>query len=141
MKPTSGLWVKQHQKILLLLILLLVIIVLSIFVGRYPKPFWMPIQVLMEDSMAQRLVWLLRLTAHSNRGITGSYPGSLWYSPANDFSQPDCGARISWGFTRSSFWSCGSDLVVGWWKTDGRTIGVDICVAGIGRVIYSGTHN
>ena len=72
MKPTSGLWVKQHQKIFLLLILLLVIVALSIFIGRYPKPFWMPIHVLIEDDMAQRLVWLLRLPRILTAALLGA---------------------------------------------------------------------
>ncbi|MDO9088312.1 MAG: iron ABC transporter permease [Anaerolineaceae bacterium] len=72
MKPTSGLWVKQHQKIFLLLILLLVMMAASIFIGRYPKPFWMPIHVLIEDDMAQRLVWLLRLPRILTAALLGA---------------------------------------------------------------------
>jgi iron complex transport system permease protein len=61
MIASKGLWAKQHRRILILLILLLGILGLSVFVGRYPKPFLMPLQVLIEDSMAQRLVWNLRI--------------------------------------------------------------------------------
>ena len=61
MNITKGIWAKQYQLILFLLILLIIILALSIFIGRYPKPFWMPLEVLVEDTLAQRLVWLLRL--------------------------------------------------------------------------------
>ena len=40
---------------------LLVVLILSIFVGRYPKPYWMPPQLLFQDDMAQQLVVSLRL--------------------------------------------------------------------------------
>jgi iron complex transport system permease protein len=40
---------------------LLVVLTLSIFVGRYPAPYWMPPQLLGQDEMAQRLVLSLRL--------------------------------------------------------------------------------
>jgi iron complex transport system permease protein len=37
------------------------VVVLSIFIGRYPAPYWMPPQLLSQDEMAQRLVVSLRL--------------------------------------------------------------------------------
>ncbi len=40
---------------------LLVVLILSTFVGRYPKPYWMPPQLLWQDDMAQQLVMSLRL--------------------------------------------------------------------------------
>lgn len=40
---------------------LLVVVALSIFIGRYPAPYWMPPELLGRDEMAQRLVWSLRL--------------------------------------------------------------------------------
>lgn len=40
---------------------LLVLISLSLFVGRYPAPYWMPIDRLLEDPLAQRLILTLRL--------------------------------------------------------------------------------
>jgi ABC-type Fe3+-siderophore transport system permease subunit len=72
MNSTRSLWAKQYQRILILSILLLIIVALSIFIGRYPKPFWMPIQVLLEDSMAQRLVWLLRLPRILTAALLGA---------------------------------------------------------------------
>ena len=33
----------------------------SIFIGRYPEPFWMPLRVLQEDPLARQLVLRLRL--------------------------------------------------------------------------------
>ena len=72
MKPSKGLWAKQHQRLLLLLILLLVMIAASIFIGRYPKPIWMPFQVFMEDSMSQRLVWLLRVPRILTAALLGA---------------------------------------------------------------------
>lgn len=61
MIASKGLWAKQNRRILILLILLLGILGLSVFIGRYPKPFLMPVQLLFEDSLAQRLVWNLRI--------------------------------------------------------------------------------
>ncbi len=40
---------------------LLVVLILSIFVGRYPAPYWMPPRLLFQDDMAQQLVLSLRL--------------------------------------------------------------------------------
>jgi len=72
MSIIKGIWAKQYQRLLLLLILLLIILVLSVFVGRYPKPFWMPLQVLIEDTMAQRLVWMLRLPRILTAALLGA---------------------------------------------------------------------
>jgi len=44
-----------------LVLALLILIALSIFVGRYPKPYWMPPDLLWQDSLAGRLVLTLRL--------------------------------------------------------------------------------
>ncbi len=41
--------------------LLFVTIGLSLFLGRYPRPYWMPLRLLWEDPLAQRLVLNLRL--------------------------------------------------------------------------------
>jgi iron complex transport system permease protein len=40
---------------------LLLLTALSLFVGRYPAPYWMPLMRLLEDPLAQRLVLILRL--------------------------------------------------------------------------------
>jgi len=72
MSIIKGIWAKQYKRLLLLLILLLIILVLSVFVGRYPKPFWMPLQVLIEDTMAQRLVWMLRLPRILTAALLGA---------------------------------------------------------------------
>ena len=53
---------KQADKLLLFLgLLLAVVFILSVFIGRYPEPFWMPLSVLLEQSLAQKLVFSLRL--------------------------------------------------------------------------------
>ncbi len=44
-----------------LLALFLIVCALSIFIGRYPAPVWMPLRLLTEDALAQRLVLNLRL--------------------------------------------------------------------------------
>ena len=44
-----------------LIVLLLGLAGLSLFVGRYPSPIWMPPQTLLHDPLAQRLVLNLRL--------------------------------------------------------------------------------
>ena len=41
--------------------LLLVSVGLSVFIGRYPAPYWMPPRLLVEDLLAQRLVLNLRM--------------------------------------------------------------------------------
>ncbi len=45
----------------LLLLGLLMVFLLSLFIGRYPQPYWMPIRLLTEDELARRLVLSLRL--------------------------------------------------------------------------------
>ena len=44
-----------------LLLLAALSIGLALFVGRYPRPIWMPFELLWDDQMAQRLVLNLRL--------------------------------------------------------------------------------
>lgn len=44
-----------------LLVLVALTILLALFVGRYPRPIWMPPDMLWDDQMAQRLVLNLRL--------------------------------------------------------------------------------
>ncbi|MDK2979975.1 MAG: iron complex transport system permease protein [Chloroflexota bacterium] len=44
-----------------LVILLLAVFALSIFVGRYPRPYWMPLNVLLNEKLAQKLVFSLRI--------------------------------------------------------------------------------
>ncbi len=72
MNSSRSLWAKQYQRILILSLILLVLLAASIFIGRYPKPFWMPIQVLLQDSLAQRLVWLLRLPRIITAALLGA---------------------------------------------------------------------
>jgi iron complex transport system permease protein len=45
----------------LLSLALLLILAISIFVGRYPAPYWMPPGLLQEDELARRLVFSLRM--------------------------------------------------------------------------------
>ena len=40
---------------------LIALLLLSIFIGRYPKPYWMPPATLLNDTLAQKLVINLRL--------------------------------------------------------------------------------
>jgi iron complex transport system permease protein len=72
MNASQGLWTKQYRRIAILLILLAGILGISIFVGRYPKPFLMPIEVLVEDTMAQRLVWNLRIPRIITAALLGA---------------------------------------------------------------------
>ena len=72
MNSSKNLWAKQYRRLLILSLLLLVILVASVFIGRYPKPFWMPIQVLFQDSMAQRLVLSLRLPRIITAALLGA---------------------------------------------------------------------
>lgn len=72
MNASQGIWAKQYRRIFILLLLLVGIVVLSIFIGRYPKPFLMPLQVLFEDSMAQRLVWNLRIPRIVTAALLGA---------------------------------------------------------------------
>jgi len=41
--------------------MLLVVFSASIFIGRYPKPYWMPLNLLLHESLAQKLVFSLRI--------------------------------------------------------------------------------
>jgi iron complex transport system permease protein len=40
---------------------MLVILLGSVFLGRYPRPYWMPPRLLLEDELARRLVFSLRV--------------------------------------------------------------------------------
>jgi len=46
---------------LLLVLIPIVVVLISLVMGRYPKPLFMPISTLMNDELAQRLVFNLRL--------------------------------------------------------------------------------
>ena len=54
---------KTHKTRIALLLILLPLLVLgiSIFIGRYPKPLFMPLSVLLNDELGQNLVFNLRL--------------------------------------------------------------------------------
>ncbi len=52
--------------------LFLFVLVISLFVGRYPKPYWMPFQTLVEDELAQRLVFNLRLPRILTAALLGA---------------------------------------------------------------------
>ncbi|MGD8598544.1 MAG: iron chelate uptake ABC transporter family permease subunit, partial [Anaerolineae bacterium] len=53
--------VLQKGPFLLLGFGLLLILLLSLFVGRYPAPYWMSPETLWQDEMAWQLVFNLRL--------------------------------------------------------------------------------
>jgi len=53
---------RQGQRRLWLLAALLIAVTsASLFIGRYPRPYWMSPWVLGEDAMAQQIVWALRM--------------------------------------------------------------------------------
>ena len=60
----NGLW--------LFLLALLLILAASVFIGRYPAPFWMPIRLLFEDELAQRLLFSLRLPRVLTAALLGA---------------------------------------------------------------------
>ncbi len=51
----------KRLTLIILITIALVVIGASIFIGRYPKPFWMPLETLQNDNLAQNLVLNLRL--------------------------------------------------------------------------------
>ncbi|MCI0478025.1 MAG: iron ABC transporter permease, partial [Anaerolineales bacterium] len=53
-------WIARHPFISLTTLLLLAL-VLSLFVGRYPQPYWMSPALLQENELARQLVFNLRL--------------------------------------------------------------------------------
>lgn len=55
-----------------LLLLFLLVFGVSIFLGRYPQPYWMPFEVLVEDQLAQRLVLNLRLPRIVTAALLGA---------------------------------------------------------------------
>jgi len=57
--PRAG-WLARHPFVGLTALLLLVLW-LSLFVGRYPQPYWMPPTLLQENELARQLVFNLRL--------------------------------------------------------------------------------
>ncbi len=60
MELTSG-RPAPYRLLWLLALVLVLVLILSVFVGRYPAPYWMSPWLLQEDTMAQRLVFSLRL--------------------------------------------------------------------------------
>lgn len=52
---------KSNQLLIILAIALVFVFGLSIFIGRYPAPYWMPPALLAQESLAQKLVLSLRL--------------------------------------------------------------------------------
>jgi len=50
-----------RRPLLILSLLFVGALFFSLFVGRYPAPYWMPVSVLRTDPLAQRLVINLRL--------------------------------------------------------------------------------
>ena len=49
------------QVFIILGVVTLVILLGSVFLGRYPRPYWMPPRLLLEDELARRLVFSLRV--------------------------------------------------------------------------------
>jgi iron complex transport system permease protein len=56
----------------LLIILLIGVLLASILIGRYPAPFWMPVRLLLDDQLAQRLVFSLRLPRILTAALLGA---------------------------------------------------------------------
>jgi iron complex transport system permease protein len=52
---------QTKKRFLTLGLLALVVLILSVFMGRYPEPYWMPPSYLWRDALARRLVLHLRL--------------------------------------------------------------------------------
>jgi iron complex transport system permease protein len=59
--PGTGATLLRHRPLLFLGLALLIVLLLSVFVGRYPAPYWMSPSALWQDEMAQNLVFSLRL--------------------------------------------------------------------------------
>ena len=51
----------QHRLLLALTLILITVFGLSLFIGRYPKPYWMPPGLIWHDPLARQLVLNLRL--------------------------------------------------------------------------------
>ncbi len=64
--------VARQRPCLLLALLLLAAVGLSLFLGRYPHPYWMPPRLLREDALAARLFFRLRLPRVLAAVLTGS---------------------------------------------------------------------
>ena len=54
-KPTV-----QHPQATLMAVLMMTALV-SVFIGRFPAPYWMPLDRMLHDPLAQQLVWNLRV--------------------------------------------------------------------------------
>ena len=59
--PAAGATLLRRRPLLFLGLALLIVLLLSVFVGRYPAPYWMSPSALWQDQMAQNLVFSLRL--------------------------------------------------------------------------------
>jgi iron complex transport system permease protein len=62
----------RRKGIFVLFIVLIGVLIASILIGRYPAPFWMPVRLLLEDHLAQRLVFSLRLPRILTAALLGA---------------------------------------------------------------------
>jgi hypothetical protein len=103
-----------------LLVLVALTMLLALFIGRYPRPIWMPLDLLWDDQMAQRLVLNLRLprilSAFSSAPACRQPASCCRWSFAIRSS-----ARGSWASPRGRAsalpWPSSSlAALAGWWK-------------------------
>ena len=76
-----------RRRVAILAIVLLALVGVSLFLGRYPGPYWTPLSALFEDPLAQRLVLYLRLPALLGAVMWG-WPGRFGVSFQMIFRNP-----------------------------------------------------
>jgi iron complex transport system permease protein len=87
----QGLSVQEHQSRRRLVFLMggvVMLLMLSLFIGRYPRPYWTSLSVLQQDPLAQRLVLNLRLPRILGAVMVGMVLGASGMSFQMVFRNP-----------------------------------------------------
>jgi iron complex transport system permease protein len=87
----QGLSVQEHQSRRRLVFLMggvVMLLMLSLFIGRYPRPYWTSLSVIQQDPLAQRLVLNLRLPRILGAVMVGMVLGASGMSFQMVFRNP-----------------------------------------------------
>jgi iron complex transport system permease protein len=87
----QGLSVQEHQsrrRLVFLMCGVVMLLMLSLFIGRYPRPYWTSLSVIQQDPLAQRLVLNLRLPRILGAVMVGMVLGASGMSFQMVFRNP-----------------------------------------------------
>jgi len=78
----------MNKKGIILFVLLILIMGISLFVGRYPRPFFTPLRLVMEDDLARTLILQIRLPRLIAAALLGASLALSGYVFQTVFSNP-----------------------------------------------------